>query len=156
MAKSRKSPASILRLAPLRLAGLLGLFLAAAAIGFVWHRNRNEQLVRDNTQRRRVLETLEKQNQQLEYLLVGLTRPEALAERARALGLDRPEPAQVLRVELLPFAAPAPPGAAAVDLAARRRPRRVGLRAAARLWGRRSVRAVGSLGACRRAGEGAS
>ena len=54
MAKSRKSPAGILRYGPLMLAVGLGGLLAASAIGYVWHRNRNEQLARENAQARRL------------------------------------------------------------------------------------------------------
>ncbi len=119
MRKSRKTPASILRFGPLVLAFLLCGFFAAAGIGFVWHRNRNEQLARDNTQRRRLLDTLQKQNQQLEFQCLELTRPEMLYERAKALGLVRPEPSQILRVEMLPVGAAAQTAPAAVRLAAR-------------------------------------
>jgi hypothetical protein len=113
MAKSRKSPGSILRFGPLVLAVLLCSFFAAAAIGYVWHRNRNEQLLRDNASKARLLDNIRKQSQQLEFVLLGATRPEALFERARTLGLVRPEPGQILRVEETPLGSPA---AAAVPL----------------------------------------
>lgn len=106
MAKSRKSPAGILRYGPLMLAVGLGGLLAASAIGYVWHRNRNEQLARDNAQARRRLEALQKENLELESRFLGLTRPEVLATRARALGLLLPDPDQVLRVELTPLRPP--------------------------------------------------
>jgi cell division protein FtsL len=119
MAKSRKSPASILRFGPLMLAvGLCGL-VAASAIGFVWHRNRNEQLVRDNALTRRRLEAQQKENQELEYRFLGLTRPEVLTERARVLGLDRPDPDQFIRVELAPMGSLATPVRTSVSLAVR-------------------------------------
>ncbi len=119
MRKSRKTPASILRFGPLMLALLLCGFFAAAGIGYVWHRNRNEQLVRDNDQRRRLLDTLQKQNQQLEFQCLELTRPEVLAERARTLGLVRPEPSQLLRIEMPSLGTATPPAPVAVRLAAR-------------------------------------
>ncbi len=119
MARSRKSPASILRFGPLLLALVSCGFVAASAIGYVWHRNRNEELARDNTITRRRFEVLQKENQELEYRLLGLTRPEALAERARVLGLVRPEPAQVLRVELTPQGEPPAVEAPVMGLAAR-------------------------------------
>lgn len=119
MKKSRKSPASILRVGPLKLAVVLGGFLAASAIGYVWHRNRNEQLARENTLNRRQLEWLQKENQELEYRLLGLTRPEALAERARYLGLVRPDPEQLIRVALTPMGSTAEATGSAVRLAAR-------------------------------------
>jgi len=122
MAKSRKSPASILRFGPLMLAvGLCGL-VAASAIGFVWHRNRNEQLVRDNALTRRRLEAQQKENQELEYRFLGLTRPEVLTERARVLGLDRPDPDQFIRVELLPMGSLATPARTSASLAVRSPP----------------------------------
>lgn len=106
MAKSRKSPAGILRYGPLMLAVGLGGLLAASAIGYVWHRNRNEQLARENAQARRRLEALQKENLELESRFLGLTRPEVLATRAQALGLLLPDPDQVLRVELTPLRPP--------------------------------------------------
>lgn len=119
MARSRKSPGSILRFGPLLLALVSCGFVAASAIGYVWHRNRNEALVRENTLSRRQLEMLQKENQELEYRFLGLTRPEALAERARGLGLVRPEPAQVLRVELTAPGEALPGESPAMGLAAR-------------------------------------
>jgi hypothetical protein len=119
MPKSRKSPASILRLGPLLLAGALGGFLAVSAIGWVWHRNRNETLVRENAQVRRQLEMVQKANQQLEFELLGATRPEVLIEQARVLGLVRPDPAQVLHVELTPLGTHPRPRQSAVQLAVR-------------------------------------
>jgi len=106
MAKSRKSPAGILRYGPLMLAVGLGGLLAASAIGYVWHRNRNEQLARENARARRRLEALQKENLELESRFLGLTRPEVLATRAQALGLLLPDPDQVLRVELTPLRPP--------------------------------------------------
>jgi cell division protein FtsL len=119
MAKSRKSPASILRFGPLMLAvGLCGP-VAVSAIGYVWHRNRNEQLVRENALTRRRLEAQQKENQELEYRFLGLTRPEGLTERARVLGLDRPDPDQFIRVELPPMGSLAAPARTSVSLAVR-------------------------------------
>lgn len=108
MRKSRKSPASILRFGPLMLTGLLCAFFAASGIGYVWHRNRNEQLLRDNAQQRRLLEALHKENQELEAQLQAMTRPDVLFARARAMGLVQPEPSQILRVVLTPKPAPVP------------------------------------------------
>ncbi len=119
MRKSRKSPASILRFGPLVLAVLLCGFFAAAGIGYTWNRNRNEQLLRDIAQGRRLLDALQKENQQLEFQCLELTRPEVLYERAKALGLVRPEPSQILRVEIAPAGSARQPAPAAVRLAAR-------------------------------------
>lgn len=118
MAKSRKSPGNILRFGPLVLTGVLCAFFAGAGIGMVWHRNRNDELMRDNAQRQRLIEVLQKENQGLEFQFQGMTRPEALFERARVLGLVRPEPAQILRVEFTPEARPSPLRLPAVHLAA--------------------------------------
>jgi hypothetical protein len=111
MAKSRKSPASILRFGPLMLTGVLCVGFAGAGIGMVWHRNRNDDLMRANAQRTRLIDALHKENQRLEFQFQGMIRPEALFERARALGLARPEPGQILRVEFTPVSPPrnAPP-----------------------------------------------
>lgn len=122
MAKSRKSPASILRFGPLMLTGVLCASFAGAGIGMVWHRNRNDELMRGNAQRTRLIDALHKQNQQLEFQFQGMIRPEALFERARALGLARPEPDQILRVELAP--APLPRTAAPFPLHLAVQPRR--------------------------------
>lgn len=111
--KSRRSPGSILRWGPLVWAGLLCAFLAAAAIGYVWHRNRNEQLLRTNARLRLEIEARLKLNQDLEAQIQFMTRPDVLAARARALGLVQPEPAKILKVPLVPRGGPTaarPPG----------------------------------------------
>lgn len=104
--KSRKSPASILRFGPLMLTGLLCAFFATSGIGYVWHRNRNEQLLRDNARDRRLLEALHKENQELEAQLQALTRPDVLFARAKAMGLVQPDPSQIVRIVLTPTPAP--------------------------------------------------
>lgn len=119
MRKSRKSPASILRFGPLALAVLLCGFFATAGIGYTWNRNRNEQLQREIAKGRRVLDALQKENQQLEFQGLELTRPEVLYERAKALGLVRPDPSQILRVEIAPVGSAGQPAPAPVRLAAR-------------------------------------
>ena len=101
------------------LTGVLCAFFAAAGIGMVWHRNRNDELMRENAQRLRLIEVLHKENQRLEFQFQGMTRPEALFERARVLGLVRPEPSQVLHVEYTPALRPTPRTLPAVHLAAR-------------------------------------
>jgi len=121
--KSRRSPGSILRLGPLVWAGLLCAFLAAAAIGFVWHRNRNEQLLRANAKLRQEIEARLKLNQDLEAQLQFMTRPDVLAARARAMGMVQPEPAQILKVTLTPHSGPVaalPPGQLATERPAAR------------------------------------
>jgi hypothetical protein len=121
--KSRRSPGSILRLGPLVWAGLLFAFLAAAAIGFVWHRNRNEQLLRANAKLRQEIEARLKLNQDLEAQLQFMTRPDVLAARARAMGMVQPEPAQILKVTLTPRSGPVaalPPGQLATERPAAR------------------------------------
>jgi cell division protein FtsB len=121
--KSRRSPGSILRLGPLVWAGLLCAFLAAAAIGFVWHRNRNEQLLRANAKLRQEIEARLKLNQDLEAQLQFMTRPDVLAARARAMGMVQPEPAQILKVPLTPRSGPVaalPPGQLATERPAAR------------------------------------
>lgn len=104
--KSRRAPGSILRLGPLLWAGLLGAFAAAASIGYVWHRDRNDRLLRENAQLRRQIEAQLKLNQELEAQLQWMTRPDVLAARARAMGMVQPGPGQILKVPLVP------PGAA--------------------------------------------
>ncbi len=88
------------------LTGLLCAFFAASGIGYVWHRNRNEQLLRDNAQHRRLWEALQKENQELEAQLQAMTRPDVLYARAKAMGLVQPDPSQILRVVLTPMPAP--------------------------------------------------
>jgi hypothetical protein len=120
MGKCRKSPAGILRFGPLLLAVVMLGFVAVSAIGYVWHRNRNEQLSRENGAARRRLEGLQKANLELEWRLLGLTRPEALEARASSLGLVRPNPDHLLRVELVPLEPAGGPSPGVVSLAVQR------------------------------------
>lgn len=116
--KSRRSPAGILQFQPVLGAAALCLALAGAGMGYVWNRNRNDAVLRDNARLRRQLETERKANQALEAQLQFLTRPDVLYQRARALGLVQPDPTQIIRVSLEPW--PAPGGQpAAVQLANR-------------------------------------
>jgi cell division protein FtsB len=74
--------------------------LCVASIGYVWHRNRNEQLGRLLRQRAAALETLRLQNQSLDRQLEELRSPRALeaAIQRWRLGLVVPQPDQVLRL----------------------------------------------------------
>lgn len=99
---SRRAPGSILRVGPLLWAGLLGAFAAAACIGYVWHRDRNDRLLQDNAQLQRQIEAQLRLNQELEAQLQWMTRPDVLAARARAMGLVQPGPGQILKVPLVP------------------------------------------------------
>ncbi len=105
--KSRRSPAGILRFRQVLGAAALCLALAGAGIGYVWNRNRNDAVLRDNARLRRQLEAERKANQALEAQLQFLTRPDVLFDRARALGLVQPDPTQIVRVTLGPGPAPA-------------------------------------------------
>lgn len=100
--KSRRAPGGILRLGPLVWAVVLAVLMAAACIGYVWHRDRNQSLLRDNARLRQQIEAQLKLNQELEAQLQWMTRPDILAARARVLGLGQPNPGQILRVPLLP------------------------------------------------------
>ncbi len=119
--KSRRSPSSILRFGPLVLSGMVCLSLAGAAMGYMWLRERNTTLQRQNAALRRQLETVQKETLALEAQLQALTRPEVLFARARILGLVAPEPTQILRVPLRPPTQPSQPngGVPAAQLATR-------------------------------------
>ncbi len=107
--KSRRAPGGILRLGPLVWAVVLAVVAVASCIGFVWHRDRNQSLLRDNARLRQQIEAQLKLTQELEAQLLWMTRPDILVARARVLGLGPPNPGQILRVPLVP------PGAVPAD-----------------------------------------
>jgi len=107
MARNRRTQTGGARLGPFWLVvGLCG-FLCISGMGYVWHRNRNEQLSRQLRQRAVYLETVRMQNQNLDRQLEELRSPRALQAAIQRwhLGLVVPQPEQVLRLpELRPEA----------------------------------------------------
>ena len=78
---------------------LCSLFVGAG-LGYVWHRNRNEQLGRQIEQKRGRLESLRMQNQAMERQVEELRSHRALERRVQDLGLGlvMPVPEQILRL----------------------------------------------------------
>ena len=122
MARNRKLRSGGVRLGPFWFAAGLCAFLCAAGIGFVWHRNRNEELSGLLRQRAAALETLRLQNQSLDRQLEELRSPRALeaAIQRWRLGLVVPQPDQVLRLpEIKPDAGLRPPAPMPLAVAGR-------------------------------------
>lgn len=89
-----------MRLGPLLIAlGLCGCF-CGAGMGYVWHRNRNEQLARLILRQTARLEQLRAANQIFERQLDELRSPRALEAAVHRwnLGLVMPQPEQILRI----------------------------------------------------------
>lgn len=108
MTKNRKLQSAATRWGPLLMASMLFGFSVLASLGFIWHRNRNEQLSRQIRNKQVVLEGLRMQNQSLDKQLEDSRSHRALEQRVQELGLGlaMPQPEQILRV-----AAGAPAGA---------------------------------------------
>lgn len=100
MASNRRSQAGAVRWGPLLSGVVLCAFFCAAGMGYVWHRNRNEQLSREITVLRLRLEQLRAANLVLDRQLEELRSPRALdaAVRRWNLGLVMPQPEQILRI----------------------------------------------------------
>jgi hypothetical protein len=111
MANGRKARAGSVGVGPLVLVLGLCLFLCGAGMGYVWHRNRNEQLERDIRERAQRLEQVRSANLVLDRLVDGLRTPEAIEAGVKRwnLGLVMPQPQQILRIPATR------PGAAATD-----------------------------------------
>lgn len=99
MPSTRRSRGTI-RLGSLVAAILVFGFFCAAGIGYVWHRNRNEQIGRQIQDQAAHLEQLRMQNQYLDRQLEELRSPRALEAAVRRfnLGLVMPQPEQILRI----------------------------------------------------------
>lgn len=85
---------------------LCSLFVGAG-LGYVWHRNRNEQLRTLIENKRTRLESLRMQNQALDRQVEELRTHRALERRAQDLGLGlvMPMPEQILRITERPSSA---------------------------------------------------
>ncbi len=121
MRANRKTQSGTTRLGPFCLAIAVCGFLCVSGLGYVWHRNRNEELSRQLRQRAAHLDWVQKQNQDLDRLLEELRSPRAIhaANERWKLGLIAPLPEQVL---LLPDTRPrvGRPGSPVLNLAAGR------------------------------------
>jgi len=112
MARHRKAHSTSLRAGPVVLALVICAFACGAGMGYVWHRNRNEQLSRDIRASTARLEALRGTNLILDRQLEELRSPRALEAAIRRLNLDlvMPQPEQILRIpEVRPGAALAAP-----------------------------------------------
>jgi cell division protein FtsB len=100
MMKNRKTGAVGLRISSILLVILLSGFFSVAGLGYVWHRNRNEQIRAVLRQKHVKLEELRAQNKYLERHLEDLRSFRSLESRARELnlGLVMPLPEQILRL----------------------------------------------------------
>lgn len=100
MATKRRSPSKGFRVGPLLLALGVCAFACGAGMGYVWHRNRNEQLNQQIRQAAAQLEQLRSTNLILDQQLDGLRSPRAIeaAVRRLNLGLLTPQPEQILRI----------------------------------------------------------
>lgn len=100
MASSRRSQFGGARGGPLLLALALCAFLCASGMGFVWHRNRNDDLARQIRQVAARIDQLRAVNQILDRQLEELRSPQALEAGVRKwnLGLVMPPPESILRL----------------------------------------------------------
>ncbi len=81
-------------------AAVLCSLFVGAGLGYVWHRNRNEQLRSQIEQKRSRLESLRMQNQAMERQVEELRSHRVLERRVQELGLGlvMPVPEQILRL----------------------------------------------------------
>jgi len=96
----RPSQSGSARGGPFLLALTLCAFLCASGMGFVWHRNRNEDLARQIRQLAAKLDQLRAANQILDRQLEELRSPRALEAGVLKwnLGLVMPPPEAILRL----------------------------------------------------------
>jgi len=109
--KNRKSETIAVRCGAFLTTALLCSLFVGAGLGYVWHRNRNEQLRGQIEQKRARLESLRMQNQAMERQVEDLRSHRALERRVQDLGLGlvMPVPEQILRLtEHASSAAPLP------------------------------------------------
>lgn len=114
MARNRRAQSGGVRFGPLVTALLVSACFCAAGVGYVWHRNRNEQLSRLIRDRSVRLEELRAQNRYLDRQLEDLRSHRSLEARVRELnlGLVMPRPEQILRLPEPRGTAPAEPATA--------------------------------------------
>jgi len=100
MLKNRRS-----QVAPVRLTNVLGTlllcgFFAGAGIGYVWHRNRNQDFEHQIRRKRAQLEDLRMQNSYFARQLEDLRSYRFLETRVKELnlGLTLPQPEQILHL----------------------------------------------------------
>ncbi|HEY1173205.1 MAG TPA: hypothetical protein VGH19_17685 [Verrucomicrobiae bacterium] len=105
MARNRKNEAAGVRFGPAIKAVLLCLFIAAAAIGFVWQQSQIGALGKEMKERETKLAELKRQNQLRNDQLRWMRSPQVIDARVRELqlGLVPVQPAQVVRMVELPY-----------------------------------------------------
>lgn len=97
--KYRSKPTGLRAGSLIMVLGIL-LFACIAGMGYVWHRNRNEQLGRQIRETSARLEASRSANFVLDQQLEGLKSPRVLeaAVQRLNLGLVMPQPEQILRI----------------------------------------------------------
>lgn len=105
MARNRKNEAAGVRFGPAIKAVLLCLFIASAAIGFVWQKSQIASLGKGIKERELKLGELKRQNELRGRQLAQMTSPPSIDSRVRELqlGLVPMQPAQVVRMVELPY-----------------------------------------------------
>jgi len=110
MAKTRTSPAAVIRFAPALKAAFLCLVITGSAVGYVWQKGEIDQLGQDKHRRELQLQQLTLNNQRMTDQIAILHSPIMLDQRVKQLnlGLGPLAPGQVVRLvePVLPVAAP--------------------------------------------------
>ena len=100
MAKNKKNQAAGVRFGPALKAFLLCALIGGSAIGFVWQKNKVNELGREISKHEGAIKQLRDQNFNLRKQLNSLRSPANLEARVKKmnLGLDRPLPTQIVRL----------------------------------------------------------
>jgi hypothetical protein len=105
MARNRKNEAAGVRFGPAIKAVLLCLFIATAAIGFVWQKSQIGALGKEIKERELKLSELKRQNRLRSEQLAQMRSIRVIDARVRELqlGLVPTQPGQVVRMVELPY-----------------------------------------------------
>ncbi len=105
MARNRKNEAAGVRFGPAIKAVLLCLFIAMAAIGFVWQKSQIGALGQQIKERELKLSELKRQNKLRSDQLAQMRLPSVIDMRVRELrlGLVPTQPSQIVRMVELPY-----------------------------------------------------
>ncbi len=105
MARNRKNEAAGVRFRPAIIAVLFCLFIATAAIGFVWQQSQIGALAKEQKEREVKLAELRRQNDLRSRQLALMCSPPTIDARVRELqlGLVPMQPGQIVRMVELPY-----------------------------------------------------
>lgn len=78
--------------------GLAVAVLSVAAVGYVWHYNRNEQLAEVIRQKQAQLHRMRSEAESLDGRIEAMRSHRAIETRVKDLGLVPPQPEQILRL----------------------------------------------------------